>query len=259
MKGKIDTMAAISRLLIALPTTSQSMKSSTALTIANLVKLLQSHGIDAYLHNIDSAEIVTARDMFANMVVYSDDLDGLIFIDSDMAFDPEIMMKMLRTGKDVVAAACTRRTLNLSTLLSAAQQHGNVPRAIAQASDFTVKLSWNDNDKAPVEVTDGFCRAAAVGMACAYISKGALMAMVKAKAVEPRLDLSAGPGQTCWSFFAPVAPDGVRLGEDYSFCYRWTKTMRRELFVCVDEAIIHCGDYNYTARFIDLFEQTPAA
>ena len=252
-------MAAISRLLIALPTTSQSMKSSTALTIANLVKLLQSHGIDTYLHNIDSAEIVTARDMFANMVLYSDDLDGLIFIDSDMAFDPEVMLKMLRAEKEVVAAACTRRTLNLSTLLAGAQQHGNVPRAIAQASDFTVKLSWDDHNSVPVEISNGFCRAAAVGMACAYISKSALVAMVEAKVVEPRLDLSAGPGQTCWSFFSPAAPDGVRLGEDYSFCYRWTQLMKRELFVCVDEAIIHCGDYNYTARFIDLFDQNPAA
>jgi hypothetical protein len=250
-------MAADRRLLIALPTTSQSMKSSTALTVANLVKLLQSHDIDTYLHNIDSAEIVTARDMFANMVVYSHDLDGLIFIDSDMAFDPEIMLKMLKTGKDVVAAACTRRTLDLNTLLAAAQHHGNVPRAIAQASDFTVKLSWNDEDVTPVEVTDGFCRAAAVGMACAYISKGALLEIVKAKAVEARLDLSAGPGQTCWSFFSPLTHDGVRLGEDYSFCYRWTQLMKRELFVCVDENIIHCGDYNYTAKFIDLFEQKP--
>lgn len=251
-------MAAHSRLMIALPTTSQSMKSSTALTVANLAKLMQSNGIDAYLHNIDSAEIVTARDMFANMVLYSDDLDGLIFIDSDMAFDPEIMMKMLRTQQDVVAAACTRRTLNLDTLLTASQQHGNVARAIAQASDFTVKLTWDDRENVPVEIIDGFCRAAAVGMACAYISKRALVAMVEAKAVEPRLDLSAGPGQTCWSFFAPVAPDGVRLGEDYSFCYRWTQMMKRELFVCVDENIIHCGDYNYSARFIDLFEHKPA-
>ena len=245
-------MSGMSRVLIALPTTSQTMKSSTAISVANLVKALQANGIEAFLHNIDSAEIVTARDMFANMVVYSEHLDGLIFVDSDMSFDPQVVLRMLGAGGEVVAAACTRRSLDLDRFLAAAQEHGNIQRAIAHASDFTVKLSWDDSETVSLQIRDGFCAAAAVGMACAIISREAFLAMIDAKVVEPRLDLSAGPGQTCWSFFAPLAPDGVRLGEDYSFCYRWTQMMARELLVCIDENVIHCGDYNYTAKFIDL-------
>jgi hypothetical protein len=67
--------------------------------------------------------------------------------------------------------------------------------------------------------------------------------------VEPRLDLNASGGQTCWSFFGILEPEGRRLGEDYSFCYRWTKMMGRELQVCLDEEITHVGDFDYRATF----------
>jgi hypothetical protein len=79
-------MAEIRTLLIALPTVGHFMKSQTAIAVANTVKVLQQRGINAELHNIDSAEIVTARDMFANMVLHSSRWDAMLFIDADMGF-----------------------------------------------------------------------------------------------------------------------------------------------------------------------------
>jgi hypothetical protein len=122
-------------------------------------------------------------------------------------------------------------------------------RAIAQASDFTVNFSWKEDAALEIPVRNGFVNAAAVGMAIALISKSALLALVQAKLVERRRDLNSGSGAPCYSFFEIASPRGSRLGEDYSFCYRWTARLKRELKVCVDEEVTHIGFYPYKARF----------
>jgi len=229
------------------------MMSATAVTVASVVRLLMSRGIAVDLHNIDSAEVVTARDMFANMVLHSETLDALLFIDSDMSFDPGLIDRMLDLDEDIVGAAYTRRQLDLPTLVAASKAGASMGRALAEASNFNFKAGWDDG---PVELTmrDGFCNGVAMGMGCTLIRKRALEAMIEAKAVRPRLDLSTGSGETCWSFFDNLEQDGVRLGEDYSFCYRWTRQMGRELWVCVDQEVGHVGAFEYKARCIEMLE-----
>src|SRR5687768_1804568 len=124
-------MAESRHVLIALSTTSQMMKSASALTVANVSLALQRKGRNVDLHNIDSAEIVTARDMFANMVLHSDRWTHLLFIDSDMHFEPRVVSRMIGRNADVVAAAYTRRNLDLGLLVRKFQEVGNLDIAAA--------------------------------------------------------------------------------------------------------------------------------
>ena len=190
--------------------------------------------------------------MLANMVLHSDLWDALLFVDSDMGFQPELILKLAAADAEVAAAACPRRQLDLVRFANASREHGNVAKAIAQASDFTVNFSWKETGPAEIPVENGFVKAAAVGMAIALIGKSALTALVQAKLVERRRDLSSGTGAPCYSFFEITASRGSRLGEDYSFCYRWTAQLKRELKVCVDEEVTHIGFYPHKARFADL-------
>lgn len=228
------------------------MKTGTTLSIVDTMQALQARGIRAAIHNVDSAEIVTARDMLANMVLHSDDWDGLLFIDSDMAFRPDLILKLVDADSEVAAAACPRRQLSLERFSTAVREHGNISKAVAQASDFTVNFSWQATGPIEIAIRNGFIKAAAVGMAIALISKSALRALVDAKLVDKRRDLSSGTGAPCYSFFDITTSRGTRLGEDYSFCYRWTAKLKRELLVCVDEEVTHIGFYPYKARFADL-------
>ena len=96
-----------------------------------------------------------------------------------------------------------------------------------------------------------FCEAAAVGMGCALISRKALQEMVSEEVVKPRLDLQESSGNICYSFFDNLELQGERLGEDYSFCYRWTHQLKRKLWICTDERISHVGQFEFSASFID--------
>jgi hypothetical protein len=169
-----------------------------------------------------------------------------------MGFRPELIMKLVDSGAEVSAAACPRRQLDLNRFAAASREHNNVAKAIAQASDFTVNFEWNPSPSYQVQIENGFVKAVAVGMAIALISKSALEALVKSKILERRRDLHSGTGAPCYSFFEIASPRGERLGEDYSFCYRWTNRLKRELKVCVDEEVTHIGYYPYHARWSDL-------
>lgn len=246
-------MEPIKHILIALPTVSRGMKSSTAIAVTRTAMALQAQGIAVDLHNIDSAEIVTARDMFANMLLYSDSWDALLFVDSDMGFDAQLVLRMIAEGAEIAAAACPRRTLDLVTLINQASSHRDLNRARSQASQFTIFHDWDDEDAGPKKRKEGFCSAAACGMAIALIRKSALQTMVAEQVVAPRLDLSSTTGGPCYSFFGILEPENKgRLGEDYSFCYRWTKQLGRELRACLDETVSHYGDFEYFGRYADL-------
>jgi hypothetical protein len=238
-------------ILICVPTTHQTVKSGTMISIANAVKALSGAGLKVDLHNIDSAEIVTARDMFANMVLHSSTWDGLLFIDSDVEFDSSVVGRMLALKEDFAAATYPRRNLDIDTFVAQVRAHGNTRRAMAQGSSFTFSLGWDDGPGSGA-VRDGFQSAAAVGMGLALISKQCLSSMVKAGVVKQRSDLAAGPGRRCWSFFDIIEADGERLGEDYSFCYRWTALMQKQLWVCIDEEVAHLGHFRFSARYSDL-------
>jgi hypothetical protein len=247
-----DFMANYRNILIGLPTMGGSMKTGTALSIVEAVRALEARGIGTYIHNVDSAEIVTARDMIANMALHSAEWDAILFIDSDMAFRPDLIIKLVEADAEVSAAACPRRQLDLIRFAAVSREHADVEKAIAQASDFTVNFSWKEDGPMEVSVQNGFVKAAAVGMAIALIGRSALTALVRAKLVSKRRDLSSGTGEPCYSFFEIVSPRGSRLGEDYSFCYRWTNQLKRDLLVCVDEEVTHIGYYPYKARFAAL-------
>jgi hypothetical protein len=91
-------------------------------------------------------------------------------------------------------------------------------------------------------------------MGCTLISRSALQAMVDGGAVDRRKDIINGKEELGWGFFDHLKVDDVTLSEDFSFCYRWTRMLGRELWVNVDEAITHLGEFGYRARYLDRLE-----
>jgi hypothetical protein len=47
----------------------------------------------------------------------------------------------------------------------------------------------------------------------------------------------------------------IALLEDFSFCYRWTEIMKRQLWVCADAMVKHHGDFAYGATYKPILER----
>src|SRR5258706_7553310 len=243
--------------MIAMPTMAGLMKARTAATLMKLVAQLTRAGVTVDVYNIDSSEIVLARSYCAEQLLRSPRLDGLLFVDSDMEFRPDLVMKMLALDADVVAAAYTHRYLNLDAFARAmAAADGFSPeakaRALARAYHFAVVPSWDSLGVERMKVVPGgFTKMAAAGMGCALISRAALQAMIEANVVERRKNFIGGEEHRSWGFFDHVEVGDLTLSEDYSFCYRWTKILGRDLWVNVSEKVTHLGEFRHEARYFD--------
>jgi hypothetical protein len=239
------------------------IKTKTATTLIMTMRHLTRAGIHADYLNIDSSDIIYARNVFADIVLNSDGLDGLLFIDSDMFFRPVLISRMIEQGADVVGVAYPKRTLDIDQFSRTVAQEGVFTqelknKALSSTYEFTVLPSWRSKRPGPMRVVKGFTKMAAAGMGCTLISRAALRAMVEANVVAPRKDILNGVERTRWGFFDPVKVGEVSLSEDFSFCYRWTEQMGRDLWVCVDETITHLGEFPHEARYIDRLSRQTA-
>ncbi len=150
--------------LIAIPTMGGLIKIKTTEAIVSLVRILTQSGINADLINIDSSDIVTARNYYANLLIKSNDWDALLFIDADMQFPPNLIMRMIAFDVEVVAAAYPKRVLNLEAFAAAVREHGNIGKALSHGSDFNVLATWEETARRRLDVRSGFGKMAAVGM-----------------------------------------------------------------------------------------------
>jgi hypothetical protein len=241
------------------------IKSKTTATLVLLMRQLTRRGIQAEFLNLDSSDIVYARNFYARLVLESPTLDGLLFVDSDMQFRPALVMRMIKLDCGVVATAYPKRALNMDQFaqeMAAANQFSPKAKAkaLAETYQYTVVPSWTSPKVGRMQVEDGFAKMAAAGMGCTLIAKAALQAMIDGGAVQPRRDIIEGVRQESWGFFDCMTVDGVTLSEDFSFCYRWTRLLGRDLWVNVDEVVTHLGDFAYQARYLDrLTRVEPAA
>ena len=248
---------AIRNILIATPTMGGVMKSRTTTALVALTRALTKAGLEVEFWNIDASDIVYARNRYAQLVLDSPALDAVLFIDSDMWFRPRLVLRMLEMGTEVAATAYPKRAIDMERVSNALLAGDTLGKAMAKGSDFTIMPNWDARQKPRMRLRKGFASMAAAGMGCALITKTALLSMIDAGVVEKQVHMLEGKAQHYWSFFNPVPVDDMMLSEDYSFWWRWTKLMKRELWVCVDEHVEHIGSYSFAAKYGDILSLTP--
>lgn len=253
----MNTKSTLRSVLVAVPTTGGIMKSKTAESLFRLAKVLTVNGINAGIRNVNEADVVRVRNIYANTVLNSDQWDGLLFIDSDMQFEPKVVMKMLTFNQEAAAVAYPKKNIDLDRFVNAVRHHGDIAKARAQSSDFNILPTWDNRKTSSMRRRGGFCSMAAAGMGCSLIARSALRAMVDGGVVPKRVDVRDSVETTSWGFFDQITMGQIVLGEDFSFWYRWTEMLGRELWVCVDEEISHLGDFEYSGDYSLLLRGGP--
>ena len=95
----------MSGLCIALPAHGGIVSEKTTLGLFNLGKLLVRNNIDHGLLTITNSSLITqCRSKCANFFVNNTQFDHLFFLDSDIGFQPESVLKLLQYNMDIVSA-----------------------------------------------------------------------------------------------------------------------------------------------------------
>ena len=178
---------------------------------------------------VGSADIYDARAKICHEFLQSQGTH-LMFVDSDVAWKPGSIPRLVRHGVDVVAAVYPRRTEPMSYNL--------------QYASADNKLAMSDK---------GLCEVAGVSAGFMCITRSALERMAEAYRDDPIAGLairSAGEYVCCFDPYRFKDEPKRKLGEDYAFCQRW-RDIGGKIWIDVNMPMAHIGQKIYAANLGD--------
>lgn len=227
-------------LLIGTPTYNDQV---TVGYMRSVLGVLQALDAPADWTPIRSTLIAQARNWFASRM-----LDGpfshVLFVDADLEFAPSAVLRMLAFDKPVVACAYPLRGVDPARVHWAARAVEDPRVAWESALEYPLEL------EEPVVAQGGFFRARHAPAGLMLIKRE-----VFERLRDAHPDLHVSTDRSAYSDLPRVLQvfdslrnaAGVTLGEDVSFCRRWTD-IGGEIWTLLDERVGHTGPFTFTGR-----------
>ena len=185
------------------------------------------------------ALITRARASLISQFLEDADATHLLFIDADIGFEPDQVIRLLQCGADVCAAIYPVKRIDWDKVRSTIETARPNPAAAA------LKYVFEVDDPEAVTEQAGFVKVRYAGTGFLMIRRSALESMC---ARYPQLryrrdhstDAATSSGKRFALFECMIAEDGTYLSEDFAFCRRWID-MGGEIWADLNSKLDHVG------------------
>jgi hypothetical protein len=218
-------------LFVALPAYDHKLSLKLAISLARFAQTAPQHGISIHFGSICGCSVVSkARNRLVADFLESDATD-LLFIDSDINFEPEAILRLMAFGgqdkkKGIVAG---------------------VPRVRDKDTRYITNLGY-DGEKNLTMNGMGLVQAEDVATAFMWVRREVFEEMGEAHPEWTYWDDAAGRDQTAFFHFE-VRPRGY-IGEDFLFCER-TRELGYQVWIDPSITLGHMGIQEYVGNFGD--------
>lgn len=211
--------------MIAIPAYDGKLNIKSAFALATLAMDMAKHGAKLYLTQISGCSLITkARNALVADFLESDATD-LLFIDSDIIFKSDDVLRLLALSgdKDITAGAYPRRSKD---------------------KKFFTDIYLDDQNQ--IEFRDGMLRVDRIGTGFMLIRRHVLETM---KANHPEWGYYNNVNErTDCALFDFELKNGEYYGEDYTFCNR-ARADGFSIYLDPDINLPHIGTEEYTNHF----------
>jgi hypothetical protein len=238
-------MAGEPNILIATPCYGGLVTNYFLMSLLNLTRTLTARGISYDFRTISDSLITRARNHIANEFLREGGFTHLFFIDADLGFEAEPLLRFLEFDKDLVCGVYPLKRLSIAALRASTAATDQ----IAEAASYTYSSSLAINDGNRPE--SGFLRADFAATGFMLIRRRVLETMAEA---YPALryggdhTMRVGEGSkpaAKYAFFDTMIADGEHLPEDYSFCKRW-RDIGGEIWIDLESRFQHVGSHVFS-------------
>ena len=199
-------------------------------------QLLIQHAIKFRLTTLRNESLIPrARNILTSMFLESD-CSHLMFIDADIEFPEDAILRMLAMDKEFIAAAYPKKTLPI---------------------DYAINLKYVDKERKNVRMEMGAVEVLDASTGFMLIRRSVFDKMVEAyPELHYKNDSSIDPkfNKHCYSLFDTMhdPKDNRYLSEDYTFCRRW-QAIGGEIWMDINTKLNHVGAYTFEGDVSKIF------
>lgn len=185
------------------------------------------------------ALITRARASLIAQFLEDESATHLLFVDADIGFEPEQVLRLAECGADVCAAVYPIKRMDWDRIRSTIEAARPNPAAAALRYVFEV------DDPNAVTERAGFVKVRYAGTGFLMIRRAALEQMCARYPQlkyqrDHSLDGATASANRFALFECMIADDGTYLSEDFAFCKRWTD-MGGEIWADLNSRLTHVG------------------
>jgi len=208
---------------------------------------------------LKSSLVTQGRNLCVNgMLEEGDKYTHLLFIDSDIEFKFETIMKMINADKDVIANPYPLKHVDWQKIHNSINLKGNMKPDLLSKQGYTWPIKLEGKNE--LVVKDGIAEVSHAPTGCMLIKKSVFDKMIKAypdkKISQPTiLNGQQIEKEYFYNFFDTYHEPSTKryYGEDFGFCKRWTE-IGGKCHILVEDYITHIGEYRYEGRLMDDLE-----
>lgn len=215
-------------------------------SMLNFQRLCAAKGIELYLDTTENESLITrARNISIARFLYKSDADFFIFVDADIHFQAESLLRLVESGHDVSVACYPKKVIMWDQAESAVK--GNDDRTLQRlASSLVLNFKYERSEVVSgfTEVLDG-----PTGFMC--IRRSVIEKMYE---MYPNLmcvndHQNKDLDEYCAIFDCMIDPESRRyLSEDYAFCRRWQQ-IGGKIHADVTTVLGHVGNLRFIGAF----------
>ena len=227
--------------------------------LSGLLGLLAT-GIKATCSVLVAESLVTrARNTIVATFLSNPSFTHLLFIDADIGFQSEAVLRLLDAGKPVVSAVYPRKTLDWEAIRRIAPHSTGGQDLQEKSLTYVVNVSEMAAHET-LTVENGFLKVLDAPTGFMLIERR-VFEILRDKYPElhyeddqPHRLQSGASSENFWLFFdTMVDPNTKRyLSEDYAFCRRW-QNAGGEIWVDLCSPLVHVGRYAFSGNISKQF------
>lgn len=203
----------------------------------NLARIAKDYEINLnYQFTISESLITRARNSIADTFIDSN-CSHLLFIDADISFEPNDVIKLLNHNLDIVCGGYPAKLIDWNSVHNAAQSGVNPSDLFRHASPFIYNKINNEVQHGNlIEVKES-------GTGFMMIKKSVF------EALSPYMNSYISnhfnsSGKRIKEYFSTMIDDGMLMSEDYFFCRKW-RDIGGKVFVDKSVNLSHIGSHVY--------------
>jgi len=177
----------------------------------------------------------------------------LLFIDADISFTPEEVIRLLKADKDFAAGLYPAKVIDWQQAVERAAKFGE------RLDEAGLAYVGDPCKGAELKIENGFCTGVYAGTGFQLIKRAVFERM---KAAYPETKYQAlhafprptQPSDNLYALFdCMIDPEtGVYLSEDYAFCRRW-RALGGEIWLDLQSKLTHSGPYSFHGNVASRF------